>query len=396
MSGTLDADRLELLDAALAAVGPAESAERARLLALKATELSWHPDHHQRKVLAEEALAMAERLQDPATIVGVLTTRFVAIHHPDTLGERLASCQRARGLAVELDDPVLEFWASIELTVSAIQAGDRNTAESSFARSVTLADRLDIPGLHWVTTFFRAEMALMQGDPESGERLANEAFTLGDQTGQPDGFAIWANQIAEARYQQGRDHEIVDVVEEVVRTNPGVAAFRTALAACYCDLGRHDDARRTIEPDLVARFSTIGQDIAWLAAVISAADAVYGIGDERGAEALLETLLPYTDQYEFVGVSSAGAVGTRVARLLTVLGRDEEADRAFTAAAALCLRLGAQHELARLQLDHGNLLLRQSSADDRARGEQLVRSASATAAEFGYGYVLRDAGRLVA
>ena len=156
-----------------------------------------------------------------------------------------------------------------------------------------------------MTTFFRAEWALVQGDPESGERLANEAFTLGDQTGQPDAFAIWANQIAEARYQQGRDHEIVDVVEEVVRTNPGVAAFRTALAACYCDLGRHDEARRTIEPDLVARFSTIGQDIAWLAAVISAADAVYGIGDERGAEALLETLLPYADQYEFVGVSSA-------------------------------------------------------------------------------------------
>ena len=126
MSGTLDADRLELLDAALAAVGPADSAERARLLALKATELSWHPDHHQRKVLAEEALAIAERLQDPATIVGVLTTRFVAIHHPDTLGERFASCQRARSLAVEVDDPVLEFWASIELNVSAIQANDRS------------------------------------------------------------------------------------------------------------------------------------------------------------------------------------------------------------------------------------------------------------------------------
>ena len=392
MSGSVDAERIAVLDAAIRVVGEADSPERARLLALHALELSWHPDIQNREALATEALEVARRLGDPATLVGVLTTRYVAIHHPETLDDRYESSRLALAMATELHDPVLRFWAAIELGTAAVQRGDAATAIEALALHVELADQLDQPIMQWSATFSRAELALLRGDADEGERLANRAFELGDATGQPDAFSIWANQIGEARYIQGRNEEIIEIMEDVVRSNEGIAAFRTALAGCYCDLGRVDDARRTIQPDIDARFRSVDRDVAWLAAMLSAADAVYGIEDALGAETLFQRLEPFAHQYDFVGVSSAGSVGLRLARLATVLERYDTADAYFAQATGICNALGAHHELARLGLDWGRMLQRRGREEDAAQAEALLRTSHASATARGYALVAQRAG----
>src|SRR2546425_441582 len=66
--GKVDAEKVAVREAALA-VAASDSAERARLLAVLAGELSWHPDHARRIALANEAVAVARRTGDPATLV---------------------------------------------------------------------------------------------------------------------------------------------------------------------------------------------------------------------------------------------------------------------------------------------------------------------------------------
>ena len=386
-SGAVDEERLQLIDRALEVVGPGDGPERARLLALQSLELSWHHDHERREAIAAEALALAERLGDPAALVSVLTTRFVAIHLPETLEDRFASSQKALELAVALDDPVLQSAATIELATAAVQRVDRVTADRAIFHHYALAEQLEQPTLRWSAAFLRAEWALLQGDPAEAERLADRAYALGEASGQPDAFAIWANQIGEVRYLQGRSHEIVEVMEAIVDDNPGIAAFRTALAGCFCDLDRIDDARRVLAPDVAAGFRTIPRDVAWLAAMLSAADAVYGIGDADAAPILLEHLSPFAAQYDFMGVSSTGSVALRLARLATTLRRRPEAERWFAMGERACLELEARHELARLRLDWATLLLDQGDADDRPRAVELLEAALASAEAHGYGLV---------
>jgi hypothetical protein len=75
----IDVEMNTLLDEALAAVGPEQSARRARLLARLAAGLSIQAGAEtRRRQLADEATALARALDDPATLEWVLTRRLIA------------------------------------------------------------------------------------------------------------------------------------------------------------------------------------------------------------------------------------------------------------------------------------------------------------------------------
>src|SRR5581483_6048495 len=89
--GIVDTDRVETLEAALAAIGEGDSPIRARLLAAVAQELVFSGDVERCRRLSDEALAMARRLGDPAVVAAVLVARYHTICGPDTLAERRQS-----------------------------------------------------------------------------------------------------------------------------------------------------------------------------------------------------------------------------------------------------------------------------------------------------------------
>src|SRR5207253_4486650 len=64
----VDAARIEVLEAALAAVGEGEPRLRARLLATLGLELFWDPDADRRLQLSGEALTIARTLADRGTL----------------------------------------------------------------------------------------------------------------------------------------------------------------------------------------------------------------------------------------------------------------------------------------------------------------------------------------
>lgn len=62
----------------------ADSQPRAPLLGLLALERGFDGDYPGRRTVADDALTMARRLGDPATILDVLLRRHDAIRLPDT------------------------------------------------------------------------------------------------------------------------------------------------------------------------------------------------------------------------------------------------------------------------------------------------------------------------
>src|SRR5262249_57962009 len=119
-----DVERVEVLEAAVGAIGPEETPARATLLALLADELVYAGDYPRRRALADEALAIARRVGDSRTLLTVLNHRWAVLNVPENSAEQLAETAEASRLAIEVGDPVLEFWAAVYRPVVATQASD--------------------------------------------------------------------------------------------------------------------------------------------------------------------------------------------------------------------------------------------------------------------------------
>src|SRR6185369_11431629 len=79
-----------LLEEAIAALGPADSSQRARLLARLAGALRDRPARDPRDGLSAEAVAISRRIADPDTLAYTLEVRFYATWWPENTAERLA------------------------------------------------------------------------------------------------------------------------------------------------------------------------------------------------------------------------------------------------------------------------------------------------------------------
>jgi len=103
----VDPVQVGLLEEALAALGEADSPLRARVLAGLARALVSTPQVERRLALSEDAVRMARRLGDPATLAAVLFGRHLAIWgagRAEVTGEWLAIATEAVGLAEQIGD----------------------------------------------------------------------------------------------------------------------------------------------------------------------------------------------------------------------------------------------------------------------------------------------------
>ena len=124
--GVIDTEKVAVLEAALELTDD-DSPERALLLATLCNELSFGP-LEQRRVLADDAKAMARRSSDPATLTRVLCLVDNPLQIPSALGERMANATEAVASAEVLGDPETLYHALSNRQVNAMQAGDFDLA----------------------------------------------------------------------------------------------------------------------------------------------------------------------------------------------------------------------------------------------------------------------------
>ncbi|HXZ56022.1 MAG TPA: BTAD domain-containing putative transcriptional regulator, partial [Gaiellaceae bacterium] len=139
-----------LLERALAAIGEADSTERVKLLARLATAIRDDRSRARRVRIAEEAVQIARRLEDPETLAFALEGHWTAVEGPDTagggiepgamlvkLGEQTRDRERAlAGHQYRLNG----FWT----------LGDRVGVDVELDAIASLADELGQPTQRWV------------------------------------------------------------------------------------------------------------------------------------------------------------------------------------------------------------------------------------------------------
>jgi class 3 adenylate cyclase len=206
--GRTDERRVELLREALS-LSTDEPAERACLLALLASELTWE-DGDERFPLADEALAAARAAGDQATLVRVLSLRPPTIWAPDTFADVVASVEELGQLSHELRDPVLEGRYLHFRFGTASELGEMQRLPNVVARLGQLGWFLRMPDALWHATLLRANVALLNGQLAEARALAQESLEWGQRARQPEALMFWAAVELEARRLSGGLHEMTD------------------------------------------------------------------------------------------------------------------------------------------------------------------------------------------
>jgi DNA-binding SARP family transcriptional activator len=395
-SGDVDWDRVAVLEAALEALPADDSAERALLLATLCAERTYLTPLDVRRRLADEARAIALRLDDPALVVRVANLIGFSTDVPETLAQRLEETAETVAMADRLGDPAMRSWAYFYRAMATQEAGRCEEAEACEEVFETLAAEVREPYLAWCSAYRKATRANFRGDPVEGERWALEGLQIGNDYGQQDALIAYSAGLIAARYETGQLGELVPLIAQFVADNPTLPAYKGTLALALLQSGDIEGASRVTEEAAETRFEELPVDYVWLITLQLYAQVSSRVPTHPGAELLYDILRPWSDQASDVGSATFGPTSYYLAILCAAVGRREEADRWFNDAATFCERAGAIFFVAQTQLAWGRMLLDDGCTEDRDRAATLISSALDAATARGYAALAAEADALLA
>jgi DNA-binding SARP family transcriptional activator/tetratricopeptide (TPR) repeat protein len=373
-AGVRDQDRLDALSDALSLLGGSDPALRARLLATVSSESLFGMPLSKRRALARDAKRAASEVDDARTQLDVINLVAETQRFPTELSERLRDTAVALELAEQIGDPAARFWAIGHRMRSLVEAGQIDTAELLFERMSEVSEQLGQPVMRWMTVFTSAQWALLKGQTAAGEQLAEEALQLGTDIGQPDAFNYYATQISHARWQQGRLVEILDLIEQGMVENPGIPAYRGALARAYCQAGRLADAQALVTSAARDRFTILPEDLLWTYGMVTFAEAAIELRDVEASAILYELLAPFEDQVSYLGTTCEGPIAHSLGGLAVVLGNLRAASGHLEVATDFATRARSPFFACRSRLESGRCLA--LGGDPSAAMESLQECAS--------------------
>jgi tetratricopeptide (TPR) repeat protein len=373
-----------LLEEALATLGPSDNGLRARMLARLAMELYFAGDTERREGLVDEALAIARRLDDPATLAHVLNARFAALWGPENVEERLAIADEVVELARRADDQRLAREGRGRRIVALLELGDIAAAHAEIEVHTRVAEELRQPYGRWQAAVWRAAESLLAGRFEEGESRAREAFELGRRVRATDAENCFGAQSLVVGIEFGRLAELQATVEQLGARYP-TTPWKIALAYLHAEFGRHDEAAAAFEPQAARGFAAIERDNQWLIVMTILAETCAFLGDAPRAAELRELLLPYAGRNVVIveGWACFGSADRPLGLLATTMELWDDAEAHFEAALDLNARLAARPWLARTQHGYAQMLRARGQPGDAERVRDLLRHALNTAQDLG-------------
>ena len=359
---TFEADEtlIGLIESALRSIGSSMDDLRARLLARLAVQIYWTGELERGKELSLEAIAIAERLDDPRILLETLYSRLTETDLP--LAEEYARGERLVEQASSGSDLELLFWAhQYRMTILA-ELGETASVDAAIDACSRIADELRMPRYRWQVTSWRLGRALMAADLERAQRLADESIALTQEFQSDTALFVHASQLGTLRWAQGRFAELEPMIAALAEQYPWITATRSTLALMYADAGRRDDAKAVFERLAAGDFAEVRRNPAWIVAVWCLALPCYIEGDAERAASLFGSLVPYVDRDIVMGgmVVSLGSTKLPLGLLRAAMDDHDDAARFLREAVERnaatgneLMRVFALRELGAVLLDAG-------------------------------------------
>lgn len=386
-----------LFQEVLASLGPEHVALRGRSLAALATALWYEGRSEQRLALADEAIAIARRIESPQDLVGALLARHHVLAAPSHLPERLRLADQALAEADRRHNDVqicqVLAWRAGDL----MEAGDRVAAERDVTRleEISQATRcrryLDHPS-RW-----RALLATMEGRFEDAESWLAESARWRQRGGVPNVESYVLMQASLLMRERGRQVELAELVRDAPWLDPfrtRVPAARAAIALFELEGGRPAGAQRLLAELAADDYAALAEDPNLLDTASWLAEICRHLRARDAAAALHERLTPWRDRIAGVyAITCRGSMARYLGLLAAAAGRAPDAVACLEAALAANQAIGAELYVAWTRWELAQQLAAQGEG---GRARALVEQARATAARLGLGKLAAEIDQGVA
>lgn len=168
-----------MLEEGLSALDGQETALRARLLARLAGARRDDHERDRREELSREAVELARRTGDAATLAYGLVGRAHSIIAPDTVEECLAIGFELRDLAARSGDREQVIAAHMVCNMAHFVLGDVAEATTDLAAAATVAADLQQPAQLWLTDSCHAMLALAAGELDDADARIRASYARG-------------------------------------------------------------------------------------------------------------------------------------------------------------------------------------------------------------------------
>jgi AAA ATPase domain len=380
--GIVDDELVALLDQALAALDPSDSPARVRLLARLGVALYWSPEEERRLQVADEAVAMARRLDDRAALAYALANRQGATSSPDRTEDSVRTAVELFRLSESAGDLELELPARVRQIAYLLELDDLAGADVALETLARLASESGDPRAKAYLPLERSRRLAMEGSFEDAERLNAEAASLGAELRDSTIPLQAGAQLIGMRWMQGRIREMLPQLKRFADGYPAMPAFRAALAVAYCEADCRTDAQRELRVLASRDFEGIPRDSLWLLATAFISETCAYLADAVHAELLYPLLAPF-DGRNVVSPNAifAGPVSRYLGLLCAAQEDWETAEGHLDGAWEQANLDGSRPLMARTRLDHARVLLARGEEADRARAIVLLDEAEALAGE---------------
>jgi tetratricopeptide (TPR) repeat protein len=371
-----DQRQVSLLERALAALGDEESELRVRVMARLAGALRDQLSREPRTTISEDALAMARRLGDPATLGYALDGRYAVLLWPENPDERIEIADELERVAESSGDVEKAIQARCYRSMALLELGDMPAVNIELGAAQLLANELGQRPQIWLVTAMRATVALFQGRFAEGRRLMDEALSSGEVAQRSDALLSHRIHSFTLRRFLGGLEDLEETMRRSVEEYPRRPMFRCMLAALYIDAGRNSDARAILDELSENDFAALPLSNEWLFSMSILAEVTEALGDGTRASTLYDLLLPFASRNGATAdYISTGSVARYLGILATAVGRWEEAERWIDVGLEANRRMGALPFIAHSLHDRARLLLaRADPGDAEAAGRALAEA----------------------
>lgn len=334
--GEVDEEMVDALRRALDRLPATDNELRCRTMLALAGELYYGVAPREREALADEAVAMARRLGDPALIVAACQAAFVTTWRPGTVKARAAWAEEAlQGAALLGDERALTQAQTVRAVVAA-ETGDVDRFDE--LRAVARANAEAQRNLYALVMLDSLEIPwhAMRGEFARAEELMGHLAAVGDRMCLAQQGDAVAGAFFSIQMWRGQVDEVLEIITAMRSDGSNPLPLDSSVLSLLTRLGRLEEARAFLAENEI----DLGGDT-WFSLLpwALAAESAVALGDPGLGARAYELLAPHAGHMACAGSGvSVGPVDAFLAMAAAATGERAIAARHAVAAEAQCVR----------------------------------------------------------